>query len=207
MTQIKFCGLSRPEDAEAVAKIRPDYAGFVFWPGSRRYVSADTAVLLADIIPDEVQTVGVFMDDTVENILGIASTGCIDVVQLHGNESERYVRMVKRLTGFPVIKAFRINDPDTLERAYSTDADHVMFDSGAGTGRKFDWKVLDGFDRPFFLAGGLDPSNVAAAIKGLRPFAVDTSSGIETDGHKDPVKMEQFKRAVEEADSLTDKEE
>lgn len=145
-----------------------------------------------------------FRDESLENLVSAASKGFLDAVQLHGSETERYIRMARNLTGLPIIKAF---PPEKLDDAYSSEADYIMIDSGAGTGKTFGWEKLEGFGRPYFLAGGLDPDNVGSAIRKLRPFAVDVSSGIETGEFKDPDKMIKFKKSVDEADTATQGEE
>ena len=196
MTQIKFCGIRRDEDVDYVNQVRPDYVGFVFWTGSRRYVDPSTAMRLAGRLTPGIKKVGVFLDAEPGEIEAIARSGCIDMVQLHGHESEGYIASVKEMTGLPVIKAFTVRDRADLERAEACSADHLMLDSGAGTGSVFDWSLLKGFGRDYFLAGGLNPGNVGKAVTELDPMTVDTSSGIETEGTKDLSKMIEFKNAV-----------
>ncbi|MCQ2085249.1 MAG: phosphoribosylanthranilate isomerase [archaeon] len=196
MTMIKFCGIRRQEDVDYVNEVKPDLVGFVFWPKSKRCITIEQAVELADRIPDEIGTVGVFLDATLEEIIEVASTGAIDYIQLHGNESDRYIYMIKTYTGLPVIKAFVIKSQEDIEKALNSMADYIMLDSGPGTGETFDWSVLGDLGRPYFLAGGLNPTNVGGAIAKLQPMGVDTSSGIETDGCKDLEKMKAFKEEV-----------
>ncbi len=199
MTRVKLCGMTRPEDIEACNALKPDYAGFVFWPESRRYVSLQRAVQLSKMLDPSITPVGVFLDESVETVLEVAASGAVGMIQLHGAEDAGYIRRIKEETGLPVIRAMKIGAGAVP--SVPSGADYVMYDSGAGTGRTFDWNLLGDTGERCFLAGGLNPGNVAEAIKTIRPYAVDTSSGIETDGRKDPVKMKQFMEAVRGADS------
>ena len=194
MVKIKFCGLSRLCDIEFANEIKPDYAGFVFFEKSRRNISFEKAEELKKILAPEIKTVGVFVDEKIEKILSFAKI--LDLIQLHGNENEIYTEKIKNLTDKPVIKAFQIKNEKDLEVALRSPADYIMLDSGQGTGKNFDWKLIKNISRPYFLAGGLNAENVADAVKILNPFAVDVSSGIETDGFKDKIKMLDFAKAV-----------
>ena len=194
MVKIKFCGLSRLCDIEFANEIKPDYAGFVFFEKSRRNISFEKAEELKKFLAPEIKTVGVFVDEKIEKILSFAKI--LDLIQLHGNENEIYTEKIKNLTGKPVIKAFQIKNEKDLEVALRSPADYIMLDSGQGTGKNFDWKLIKNISRPYFLAGGLNAENVADAVKILNPFAVDVSSGIETDGFKDKIKMLDFAKAV-----------
>lgn len=128
--------------------------------------------------------------------------GVIDLAQLHGHESEETVKALQERTGKPIIKAFRIESEEDIRAAERSRADYVLLDSGiGGTGKRFDWDLARDLRRPFFLAGGLDAGNVAEAIARCAPFAVDASSSVETGGRKDPVKIEQFLRAVRRSES------
>ena len=201
MTRIKLCGLTRPCDIEWVNALAPDYIGFVFAKRSRRCVTPDRARTLRGELDPGIRAVGVFVNEVPETVSALLNDGIIDIAQLHGGEDETYVRALRKLTAKPLIQAFRIDAPADLDRARASIADHILLDSGAGgTGTVFDWSLLKGFDRPCFLAGGLDPGNVAQAVRAVRPFAVDVSSGIETDGVKDVLKMTAFVNAVRNAD-------
>ena len=196
MTRIKMCGLRRMEDIEAVNEIRPEYIGFVFFPGSRRYIPAADAGKLREKLNPEIRAVGVFVDEDPETVAALLEDGIIDMAQLHGHEDVRCLENLRRLTGKPLIRAFRVRSPEDVRLAQSSSADGILLDAGAGDGRTFDWSFLQGIRRPYFLAGGLDPENVSRAVRGLKPFAVDVSSGIETSGYKDINKMRAFVRAV-----------
>lgn len=192
----KFCGMKRPEDIDCVNRIRPDYIGFIFVPGRSRYVDEKTATDLKRRLSEDIRAVGVFINEKLSVIEKLLNNHVIDMIQLHGNEDEDYIRRLRLITDKPVIQAFRIASPDDLKQAVTSTADHVLLDSGAGTGRKFEWSLLHGFERPFFLAGGLDRDTVAEAVRTVHPFAVDVSSGIESDGVKDEKKMIEFMEAL-----------
>jgi phosphoribosylanthranilate isomerase len=197
MTKIKLCGLSRPCDIEWANALMPDYIGFVFAQKSKRYVSPERAKALREGLDSNIRAVGVFVNAAPEAVAALLNDGIIDLAQLHGGEDGEYIKALRALTDKPLIQAFRIDGPADLHRARLSGADHILLDNGAGgTGTAFDWVLLKDFDRPFFLAGGLGPGNVAQAIETLRPFAVDVSSGIETDGVKDDSKMTAFVNAV-----------
>lgn len=201
MTKIKLCGLSRPCDIEAVNALLPDYIGFVFAKKSKRYVAPEKAVALREALDPSIKAVGVFVREDPAVVSGLLNGGVIDLAQLHGGEDEDYIARLRALTDRPLIQAFRVEAPADLDRARASSADSILLDNGAGgTGSAFDWSLLTGFDRPYFLAGGLGPGNVAQAIAALHPFAVDVSSGIETDGYKDVEKMRAFVMAARAAD-------
>ena len=202
MTKIKLCGLSRTCDIEAANELRPEYIGFVFAPKSKRYVSPEKATELKQLWHPDIKAVGVFVNESLQNVAELLKNGVIDVAQLHGTESEEYVRELRTLTDKPIIKAFRVECERDIREANASSADYVLLDSGAGTGTVFDWNLLSHMQRPYFLAGGLDTENVSEAIKVLKPFAVDVSSGIETDGVKDKTKMAAFVAAVRKEERL-----
>ena len=195
-TEIKICGLTRVEDIIAVNRYGADYAGFVFCKKSKRYIDSYKAGELIDLLRSDITTVGVFLDEPLDNVISAARISGVQMIQLHGHESDEYVEYVRRTLERPVIKAFKADEEGALERALKSNADYVMIDSGAGSGKKFDWNILKGFKRDYFLAGGLDPESVGEAIRLLEPFAVDVSSGVETDGIKDEEKIAKFIKAV-----------
>ena len=200
MTRIKLCGLTRPCDIEWANALMPDYIGFVFAQKSKRYVSSERAKALHEGLDSNIRAVGVFVNEAPEVVAALLNTGVVDLAQLHGGEDEEYIKVLRGLTDKPLIQAFRVDGLADLDRAFQSSADHILLDSGAGgTGTAFDWALLKDFDRPFFLAGGLGPGNVGQAVKALHPFAVDVSSGIETDGLKDREKMTAFVNAVRKA--------
>lgn len=197
MTKIKFCGMMRPEDIAAANAVHPDYIGFVFAPKSRRAVTPRQAEALKSLLAPDIQAVGVFVNAPVEQVAALLAAGIIDIAQLHGQEDANYLDRLYAQTGKPVIKAFRVDSAADLQRAAAYPADGLLLDSGAGgTGTVFDWSLLQNFKKPYFLAGGLAPENVRDAIEKLHPYAVDVSSGIETNGRKDAQKMAAFAAAV-----------
>ena len=196
MVRIKMCGLRRTEDMLAVNELQPDYVGFVFFPGSKRYVSPETAKALRAVLAPGIMAVGVFVDEKPESVANLLSEGIIDMAQLHGHEDETYIRRLRSLTDRPLIQAFRIGSAEDIQRAQTSTAEKILLDAGAGDGKTFDWRLLKAVTRPYFLAGGLNPENVSRAVDQLKPYAVDVSSGIETDGFKDILKMRAFIKAV-----------
>lgn len=206
-TKIKLCGLSRLEDIKEANRLKPDYIGFVFWEKSRRNVPFDKAGELKMALLPGIKAVGVFVDEAPERIAGLLKEGTIDVAQLHGHEDEEYIKRLRTLApGNPIIKAFVIRNKEDLEAAEKSSADLLLLDSGTGTGKAFDHELLKeaSITKPYFLAGGLSPDNVGKAIDVLSPFGVDVSSGIETNGVKDPVKMRKFIEAAKSAGKDTD---
>ena len=196
MTRIKMCGLRRPEDIEAAGELLPEYIGFVFFPGSKRYVPPETARALKSGLNPGIRAVGVFVDEKPETVAKLLSDGTIDLAQLHGSEDEAYLADLRKRTDKPLIRAFRVRGAEDALRAQASSADEILLDAGAGDGKTFDWSCLRQVKRPYFLAGGLTPENAGRAVRELKPYAVDVSSGIETGGFKDIVKMRAFVRAV-----------
>ncbi len=196
MTKIKLCGLSRQCDIEWANELKPDYIGFIFWSKSKRNISPEKAKELKALLSPDIKAVGVFVNEPVENVAELLSNNIIDVAQLHGSEDEEYIAKLRTLSDKPIIKAFLLKSKDDAEMAERSTADHILLDSGMGAGKSFDWNLLREIKRPYFLAGGLYPENVRDAIDKLSPFAVDVSSGIETDNFKDKNKMTAFVKAV-----------
>lgn len=202
MTKIKFCGLSRYEDIETANSLHPDYIGFVFTPKSKRFIMPQKAFELKKKLAPSIQTVGVFVDENIELVASLLNANSIDFAQLHGNENNTYISALKKLTAKPIIQAFRIHSREDLDFAGKSSADYILLDSGAGTGNTFNWELLHDIKRPYFLAGGLYAENVSTAIQKLHPFAVDVSSGIETNGIKNKEKMAAFISAVKKEDDI-----
>lgn len=197
MTRIKLCGLKSLNDVIASNAVQPDYIGFVFAKTSKRFITPQTAEELRKKLDRKIAVVGVFVNEPVEVVAELLNKGTIDMAQLHGNESEEYITLLRKKTDKKLVKAFSVNEAKNLQAAYACSADYILFDSGSGgTGKSFDWSILQGFDRPYFLAGGLNINNVSEAVSRLHPYAVDVSSGVETDGRKDDVKMAAFINAV-----------
>ena len=199
--RLKICGLSRPCDIEWVNDAGVDFAGFVF-TRSRRQVSPEQAKQLHSMLKKEIPAVGVFVNETIETIVGLVEDGVIDWVQLHGQEDEAYINELKSKVSCPVIQAFSVRTKEDVLRARESYADYILLDQGGGgTGRTFDWSLLERSKAaenktPFFLAGGLGVDNLEEAIRTTRPFAVDLSSSLETDGRKDAGKIREAVRIV-----------
>lgn len=189
-TKIKICGLFRTCDAEYVNEAMPDYAGFVFYEKSHRFVTNKQAEALRCSIKPTIQTVGVFVNLDVKTIEKQYKNGTIDVVQLHGDEDEGYIRRLReRLPCAEIWKAFKVKSAETLLKAENCSADRILLDNGYGTGQSFDWTIADSFKRQFILAGGLNPDNIQSAIERFQPFAIDLSSGVESGSVKDRNKI------------------
>lgn len=193
--KIKICGLFREQDIDFVNELKPDYIGFVFAKSHRQVTPEQAAKLREKLLPGIIP-VGVFVDEPVENVAKLLSDGIIQMTQLHGQEDGAYIEKLRKLTDKPIIQAFRISDKNDVKRAVTSAADDVLLDGGSGSGKVFDWELIREIKRPFFLAGGLNPDNVAEAIRAVNPFAVDASSGVETDKVKDFEKMRRFIEAA-----------
>ncbi len=180
MTKIKMCGLSRMQDIEAANAIQPDFIGFVFAEKSKRRVSPLRATELKSKLDPKIKAVGVFLNDDLDMVASMMNLGIVDLVH--------------------VIKAFIVNSAEDVKKAEQSTADYILLDGGKGEGRVFDWSLLKDVKRPYFLAGGLNPQNAAEALRQLHPYAVDVSTGIETDGVKDMEKMTAFAAAVRKED-------
>ena len=177
--KIKLCGLSRPQDILAANALMPDYIGFVFAKKSRRYVTQEQAAGLRALLAPGILAVGVFVDTAPEDVAALLNAGLIDAAQLHGHEDGAYIRRLRALTKAPLIQAFRMDGESDVRAAEKSPADFVLLDAGnGGTGSAFDWSLARKVRRPYFLAGGLAPENVGAALKRLSPYGVDVSSAI-----------------------------
>lgn len=203
MTKIKLCGLTRPEDIRAANALMPDYVGFVFARGSRRCVTPERAAELKALLIPSITAVGVFVNERPERVAELMRGGVIDAAQLHGDEDDEYVARLKRLSGGEVIRAFRVRNAADAARAERSAADRILLDAGAGDGVPLDLDLVAGVEREYFLAGGLDARNVRAAIRMLSPYAVDVSSGIESNGIKDEKKMAAFVAAARQENDIT----
>ncbi len=190
--RIKMCGLRRREDIGYVNEVLPDYAGFILSRPFWRSISREELKELTGLLDPSVMPVGVFVDETEETVASYLESGLIAAAQLHGQEDDKYIRRLRELTDRPLIKAFRIESREDARRAEASAADYILLDHGTGTGSSFDWSFLQGIERPYILAGGLTPDNVEEALERTKPYALDVSSGIETDRCKDPEKMRLF---------------
>ena len=220
--KIKMCGISKVETIPAIVDAKPDYMGLVFAP-SKRQVTVDQAKTLVEelhkqyanrynrdaeqysnqtlIHQEFIKTVGIFVNETLDNLVTIATEVNLDAVQLHGDEDEAFIQSLKERTNVEVWKAVQIRSAADAEAWINSSADMLLFDAyhkdeRGGTGEVFDWSCLDEFERPFMLAGGIDSTNVARAIRTVRPYGIDISSGIETEGVKDDEKIKAFTNIV-----------
>lgn len=204
MTKIKICGLSRPADIEMVNIAKPDYIGFVF-AKSKRQIDPKTAARLRMQLSPDIKAVGVFVNEAADTIISLCNENVIDIIQLHGDETEDYIKKLKAATDKPIIKAVRIKDRYDAGRPEYSDCDYLLFDSYkkdsyGGNGKVFDWNLIGRADKPIFLAGGINHDNVEEAINRITPYCIDVSSGVETDGYKDfnkIIKMVNMVRSVE----------
>lgn len=188
-TKIKICGLTRPCDIRFVNEARPDFAGFVInFLKSRRTVSPQQAKELREQLDGGIVPVGVFVNEDVDTVAELLNCGVISMAQLHGQEDEAYIARLRERADAELIQAITVRSASDLARAAASSADYILLDNGTGTGKTFDWSLIGKIARPWFLAGGLTPGNLARACA-RKPFAVDLSSGVETDGYKDREKI------------------
>ncbi|MBO6038328.1 MAG: phosphoribosylanthranilate isomerase [Acidaminococcaceae bacterium] len=214
MVKVKFCGIRRAEDIEAVNRLQPDFAGFVF-AKSKRQITKEQAAALKELLDSGVKTVAVLVNMPVEEAAVLANSGIADLLQLHGDEDAAYIEKLKTLTPAKIIKAIRLRNGNHAMNAKllaeASQADYYLFDTFlpdtyGGTGKTFALSLLNNLliDKLFFLSGGLDAENVAGIIGQLQKdanllpyfYGVDVSGGIESDNAKDPVKMEAFIKAI-----------
>ncbi len=198
MVKIKICGLKRLEDIEIANRYRPDYIGFVF-AQSKRQVTHDLARRLKDNLDPDITAVGVFVDSTAEEILELYDDGTIDMVQLHGSESEEFILNLKEKTNckLKIIKAIEMYDGIDITEYDNSKADYLLFDSGRGSGKTFDWNLIrKNLKKDFFIAGGLTSQNINDAIDQFNPYAVDLSSSLEVNGFKDENKIREIMEVI-----------
>lgn len=206
--KVKICGLRRMEDAAAVNFYQPDYIGFVF-AKSRRQVTPSLAKRLAEMISPGICKVGVFVDQSPELLAELLLDGTVDMLQLHGREDDAYEESLLRLLKAGgvkapeehLIKAYRIRGSMDFEKTFRTNCKYLLLDAYSakcegGNGERFDWDLITNISKPFFLAGGINADNVEAAVRDVRPYAVDVSSSLETDGFKDQNKIKQFMERI-----------
>ena len=192
--KIKICGLFREEDIDFVNEAKPDYIGFVF-AESHRQVSKKTVKKLKNKLDKNILSVGVFVNEDINKIAEICNENIIDFVQLHGDEDDKYITDLKKICPKKIIKAVKVKSGEEIVRWRNSQADWLLFDSGTGSGKTFDWSLLKNFIRPYFLAGGINEQNVEQAIE-LNPYCIDISSGVETNKVKDKNKILNIVRRV-----------
>ena len=205
--KVKICGLRREEDICCVNAYLPDYIGFVFYPKSKRYVTGEQAQQLKEKLDPRIRAVGVFVNADPDEVIALLQKNIIDIAQLHGQESEEELGKIREQTGKSVIRAVKVTEETNLQEAYQTDADYILLDNGMGSGKPFPWDVIlkqlaqeelqeKICRKPFFLAGGISPENMERAAEAFRPYALDLSSSVETDGVKDPEKIRKLMETI-----------
>lgn len=205
MQKIKLCGMMKPCDIEYANRVKPDFVGFIF-ANTRRKISAAQAKQFREALDAEIPAVGVFVNEDIPVIASLVQDGCIDMIQLHGEEDADYIRRLREICGVPVIKAVKVQTVEQIRQAAALPVDYLLLDTYrkgvlGGTGEAFDWELLreakaaagdtaegELFGKPYFLAGGLHAGNLREAAA-LGSYGLDVSSGIETDGSKDFTKM------------------
>jgi len=195
--KIKICGLFREEDIDYVNEARPDYAGFIF-AESRRKVSQEFAARLRRRLSNDIIPVGVFVNAPIADIAALYRENVITIAQLHGTEDDDYITRLKAASaedGRKPVEVIKTIKSAELEQnaLLAAGADYYLIDSGAGSGRSFNWELLNSFkfEKPWFLAGGVSLDNIEQAMA-FNPFALDISSGAETDGIKNREKIVQL---------------
>lgn len=211
MIRIKICGLRREEDVLGVNSFDINDAGFVF-AKSPRQVSEEWAAELRGKLRPDIDAVGVFVNEAPEKIIRLVKNGVIQKVQLHGDEDRAYIQSLKQNIDCPIVKAVRVRDEDSVQRAEGLGADLLLLDTyvknvRGGSGQTFDLKHVPELDIPWYMAGGLTPENVADRLKERKPYGVDVSSGVETDGYKDIKKIEKFTAMVRAFEADRDRKE
>jgi phosphoribosylanthranilate isomerase len=186
MAKIKICGLRSNQDISYANILKPDYVGFILTNGYSRSIDVETAIKLRSRLSSDINAVGVFVNENEEIVNACIRMGAIDIVQLHGDEDISYCKKINA----PIIKVLK---PDNFNKInyYEPYVDYFLFDSGAGSGKTFDWSQIPKCNKPFFLAGGLSKDNLSDAIKQANPYAVDLSSSVETNGVKDFKKIQE----------------
>ena len=190
--KVKICGLKTLEDIDYINEALPDFAGFIFAESSRR-ISFNQAAKMKSKLNKNIKSIGVFVNEKTENIIKAAKEGIIDLIQLHGNEDNNYIKEIGSKLKLQVIKAFKA-DSNLKYNIENTIADYVLIDSGnknqfGGTGQLFDWGLIPETDKKIFLAGGLNADNIIRAIKEVNPYCLDINSGVEINGKKDRKKI------------------
>lgn len=194
--RVKICGITNLEDAVVAAELGADAIGFIFYEKSQRHINPRTAALIIRELPPFVATIGVFVNEPPEKVVDIAKEAGVGCIQLHGDETPEYVQAV----GLRTIKALRVKDASILNKLRSFSVSAILLDTyregqPGGTGETFDWEIASEAAKTgrIILSGGLNPENVGSAVRKVRPYAVDVSSGVEAKpGKKDHAKLQKF---------------
>lgn len=203
MIAVKLCGMRRPQDIEYANECRPDYVGFILTDGFKRTVSKEDFLALEKGLDKDIKRVGVFVNERSHNILELAEH--LDVIQLHGNETEDYIKALRKDFSGEIWKAVRAKSPEDIESYKWNHIDKLLIDSFSedsvgGTGKRIDTEIVKSakIEKPFFIAGGITAENIAEIVRDTKPYGVDISSGIETDGFKDLKKMKKIMEILRE---------
>lgn len=206
-TRVKMCGTTRLEDALAAVLYGVDALGFILYPKSPRYITAEDAAVICSQLPPFVDRVGVLVNESIESAVRSVDVAGFSYLQLHGGESSYYCRELKnKLPHLKIIKAFRVGEETRKEEfvAYEECVDGFLMDTyvkgdKGGTGKIFDWSLIAGFNlnRPLILAGGLTPENILHAISNVEPYGVDINSGVEIrPGEKDHARLKEIMEQI-----------
>jgi len=200
MPKIKICGIRQNKDINIINKYKPDYIGFVF-AKSKRKITHQKAKELKEKLNPNIKSVGVFVNAPIEEILQLYNNQTIDMAQLQGNENEEYKKNLKEKTNnkLKIINAIEMQKTTDLTKYEKTKADYLLLDSGKGSGKTFDWQLINkNIEKDFFLAGGLNANNIQEAINEFHPYAVDLSSALETNDYKDENKIKEIMEIINE---------
>jgi len=200
--KIKVCGMCEPENIAGVAKEKPDFMGFIFYPGSKRFAGYEAQTEILQAVSSNVQKVGVFVNESAEQLLATARSWNLNIIQLHGQETPEYCRTIRN-SGFLIFKAFSVSESFNFEilKEYGNCCDYFLFDTKGklpgGTGKKFNWQLLEKYtlDIPFFLSGGIGPDDTESIRNFRHPqlFGLDINSGFEiSPGIKNVEKIKKF---------------
>lgn len=198
--KVKICGLKTTEDIQMANRQKPDFVGFVFAGKKRKLTPGQAEEMKKNLLP-EIKSVGVFVNAEEERIEELVSRGVLDYIQLHGDEDGACILRLKKRTGKPIIKAVRVRNREEILEAQELPCDYLLLDTYkadeyGGSGETFPWELIPELKKPYFLAGGLSAENMGEALKWCRPWAVDVSSSVETDGKKDEEKVRIFIQEV-----------
>lgn len=195
ISKLKICGIRRIEDILMVNEIKPEFIGFVF-AKSKRQIDLNTAIELKSELNSEIKCVGVFVNEDIDQIVKIVDSKAIDIIQLHGDESPDYIKQLKEKVSAKIIKVIKINS-DLNDNTSFSQVDYLLYDSGNGSGKPFDWNININRKKPTFIAGGININNIEEAYKIFNPFAFDVSSGVEVGGYKNLDKMREIKTKLD----------
>ena len=199
MAKVKICGISHEVEIGIMNELRPDYIGFVFMQRSKRFIAPEHAGYLKSKLNPAIKTVGVFSNASLKTVAMCIETSGIEFVQLNGDETREYIAALRELIHCPIIKGYKVKRAIDAERAMNTSADYVLLSPGEQNGKSFDWSLIGSTNRKYFLSGGLTPDNVQQALSITpQPYALDVSTGVESNRLKDYRKAMKFILAVRE---------